>query len=436
MPKGSEPSERKRSCSIANLDYDSLPPVQGVVEETQYVEYPCLTNSLLDSNVPLEFRLDKTNAATDLSQMYLDFNVKVLKADGSNLTNDDVISTVNNFGYSLFSGMDLYLQDQKISNSQGYYPYAAYLKLLLFTTENEKKYYLRQALWRRDQPGFMDRIGVDKAGVGNSGFVERSAYIASSTDCRLLIKLIFDFTIDNLIPDQTEIFLRIHRSKASTCLLAKSGDYKIKISNARLYAPRYKLTAMGNQIITTRLTRDTLRFPSTRYQVCTKMVGKNDQNCDWTPIAGALPHRIYIFQILNSAYNGSIDKNIFNFQTFNLKKLQVHKNGRCLPMSQGVDVKADSPTLLYTMSLQAINRPDCISFTEWEYANGYMIACFDLSSDGSGGTSSYRSGPETGTIRVQLDYAKPLTEAITVFCVSEEFGLMQMDRQRNPHWLY
>jgi hypothetical protein len=426
--------DKRRLCSTSNLDYDRIPPIQGVIEEMQYIEYPCLTNSLLDPGVPLEFRIDKSNTATDLGGIYLNFSASVVNADGTSLADDAVISTVNNFGYSLFSGVDVYIQDQKVSTSQGYYPFAAYLKMLLFTTDHEKEYYLRQALWRRDAPGFMDRIGVDKAGVKNPGFVERAAYIAKSSTVNLLVKLVFDFTIQSLIPEQTEIFLRLHRSKASLCLLAKSGDYKVKISNARLYVPRYKLSSLGNQIIKTRMSRDNLYFSSTKIEVFTKMVGKNDQNFDWTPITGSLPKRIFFFQILNSDYNGSINKNIFNFQCFGIRQIQVHKNGRCLPIAQGINATSNSKALLYTMTLEAVNRPEYISFSEWEFSNGYMVACFDLSNDASAGISDYRNIDDSGTIRIQVDYEKPLDEAITVFCVTERFDVMKIDGQKNPSW--
>jgi hypothetical protein len=191
---------------------------------------------------------------------------------------------------------------------------------------------------------------------------------------------------------------------------------------------------MGSQIVANHLAMDNLRFPSSKFEVFTKMVGKNDQNFDWAPITGPLPRRLFFFQTLNSAYNGSIDKNIFNFQTFGMRQIQVQKNGRCLPIAQGIAATSNSNALLYTMTLQAINRPEYISFNEWEFNNGYMVACFDLSNDASAGIGDYRNEEELGTIRIQVDYEKPLEEAITVFCITERFGLMTMDQQKNPSW--
>lgn len=427
--------EKVRHCSTPTLDYGAHLPVQSVVEECQYIEYPCLTNGGLDTNVPLDFRLDRTNTAMDMSNIYLSFSVQVFKGDSSVLPDDAIISTVNNFGYSLFSGVEVFLQDQKISSSQGYYQYCSYLKMLLFTTDHEKQFYLRQALWRRDTPAQFDNFNTDQEKGFNQGFIDRSSYIAKSAKSHFLIKLIFDFTLTQLIPEQTEVFIRLHRAKPSSCLLAKDGEYKIKIADSCLYVPRYRLSKSGETIITSRLARG-LDFISRRYNVYTKMVGKGDQNTDWNVLSGTLPQRMFFFQILNSAYNGNIDKNIYNFQTFGMKKLNVSKNGQTVPISHGIDVPdSKEPQVLYAMTLMALNRPECVSFTTFDFANGYMVACFDLSKGNCTGTTAYRSLPESGNLRIQVDYSKPLDEAITLFCITEDFATLRLDKQKNPDWI-
>lgn len=97
------------ACSTANLDYSSLPPTQEVIADSQWVRYPCLTSIDNNSQNPLEFRLDRTNTFTDLQQLYLHVKFKVVKADGSDLTDKDAVSTVNNFAYSMFSSVEMFI---------------------------------------------------------------------------------------------------------------------------------------------------------------------------------------------------------------------------------------------------------------------------------------------------------------------------------------
>ena len=56
----------------------------------------------------------------------------------------------------------------------------------------------------------------------------------------------------------------------------------------------------------------------------------------------------------------------------------------------------------------------------WEIAHGYKVMCFDITADHSAAGSSYTDEDHYGTLRLCLDYEKPLAEAITIFCLTEE----------------
>lgn len=417
-----------------NLMYNSLPPVQNCVKDSSFTEFPCLTATSVDENVPLEFRIDKTNRYTDPSEMYLRFTATVTKSDGTELEEGAQVSTVNSFGYALFSGVDVFVQDQKITSGSGYHQYNTYTMLLLHTTLQEKAYYLRQALWFTDTAGMFDKIGKDEAGAANEGYTDRAAFINKSAPVHILIKVLPDFKLKQLLPDQTEVFVRFHRASANSCLLAESGDFEIKISQARLLVSRVELTDTAHKQYAGLLSSRGLRLPATRFSTKARVVSKNDQNVDWTPISGQLPRRIYIFQMLNSAYNGEVSKNIFNYQFFGLKKIQLFKNGESVPLAQGIDTEMDNAQLLYTMSMDALNRPEAISFNSWKYRHGYFVAVFDLTRDRSAGMSNYDNPVDTGTIRVKINYRDPLEDAVMLFCMSEEHTSLQMDSQRFPSW--
>lgn len=423
-----------RYCSTGCLDYNRIPPIQNAIETSHYVEYPCLTASSQDSHVPLEFRIDATNDFVDLSQVYLRYSFQVIKSDGSTLPKNTVVSTVNNFGYSVFSGIDVFIQDEKISSNPGYYPYLSYVLMLLHATPEEKKYLLRQALWRDDQAGMFDIIGKDAAGVGNQGFLDRAAYVQGSIESSITMKVLMDFSVRQLIPNHTEIFYRFHRSDPNMCLLAENGDYKIKITKARLLVMRCQLSPGALSACYSLLGKGGIYFPGFRLSARTRIVSKNDQNCDWTAISGKIPKRLYIFQILNSAYNGAIDKNIFNFQVLNLKRIQVFRNGVGLPCAQPIELDSDDGQLLYSMSMRALNRSESISFNSWQFRHGFFVVCYDLTADFSAGMSNYDNPTSFGTVRIIMDYSEPLSEPVTVFCVSEESAVLHLDATRKPTW--
>jgi hypothetical protein len=122
-------------------------------------------------------------------------------------------------------------------------------------------------------------------------------------------------------------------------------------------------------------------------------------------------------------------------QSFKLRKIQVFRNGDSLPTGQGITVNDDDAALLYTMTLDSINRPEAIPFNLFDYRNGYYIMCFDLTNDRSSAGSNYKNPCQQGTVRILLDYEEPLKEAVSLFCVSAEDSVLHLDAERNPRWL-
>jgi len=416
-------------CSISTLDYECKTPQQQVIDDVKYLEYPCLSRIGTDTNVPLEFRIEKTSMFTDISQMYLSFNFKLEHTDGTKITEMEQVAPLCNFAYTVFSGVDVKIQDTNVSISDGYYPYLSYVNLLLFATKEEKEHYLREAIWIPDTAGVFDDISNGEEGM-NDGYIRRMSKVQFGDEVHVMAKVMLDFKLYQLIPDKTEIYLRFNRTEARKCLIANEDKYKIAMSKARLLVPQINLTSYGRSSIP-----PSLSLQATRFHIVSRMVGKNDQNCDWIPCSGTIPRRLYFFQTSSSAYNGNIAKNIFNFKLFGLKRIQLFKNGESLPFVHGMEVAEDNAAALYFFTINATGRPDCVPFTTFEYPYGYFVACFDLTKDQTAGVSNYHSPVETGTVRLKLDYKEPLEESITIFCMIETSDVLQFDENRNCSWI-
>lgn len=420
------------ACGTKSLSYSSVPPTQSVLSGTQWMQYPCLT-SVGSPGAPLEFRIDRTNSFVDISQLYLNVSVSVKKQNGEKLGEKDIVSTANLFGYSMFSSAEVFIQDQKVTQDQGLYPWMMYVKMLTGCTKKELEYFSRPALYRKDEAGLFDQLTVG-GDASNPGFAERHEFIKKSGTLNMLVKLGFDFTIDRLIPDQTEVLVRLNRSDSSLCLMAKDGKYNVDILSASLLVPRVTLTSAGLKLASSSLNGRGLTYPSTRTAMRSKVISKNDQNCEWVPFHGTLPKRIYVFQISQSAFNGNIKKNIFNFQNFDLKQIQVLRNDESLPLASAMPVEWESPHLLYIMSMLALGDATKVKFNSWEFSEGYALMCFDLTNDNSAESSAYVSQTQSGSLRIKLDYNTPLAEPITVFCMGEFDAVLTIDKNRTIVW--
>lgn len=147
-----------------------------------------------------------------------------------------------------------------------------------------------------------------------------------------------------------------------------------------------------------------------------------------------MPKRVFVFQCAQSAKDGSISRNPFNFQHFNLSNVNITKNGASIPLAGPISVDKKDPCVLYRITLDAINDSRKVHFNSWEFMNGYMLMCFNTGVCNGTADASFRNPVENGTLRVRLDYAKPLAEPITVFCMAEYDDVMLLDNDRNVMW--
>ncbi|ELT93030.1 hypothetical protein CAPTEDRAFT_210574 [Capitella teleta] len=117
-------------CLKSELDLFSMPPTQTSIIGGQWVEYQPLSS--LSTAGPIEFSISGSgDDYVDFSQSWLYVAAKVTKADDTNLDATASIAPVNNWLHSLFSQIDLSLNDTLVTTSNNTYPYRAYIENLL-----------------------------------------------------------------------------------------------------------------------------------------------------------------------------------------------------------------------------------------------------------------------------------------------------------------
>ncbi|GFX35856.1 integrase catalytic domain-containing protein [Trichonephila clavipes] len=105
----------------------------------------------LFDNAPVEFHI--SGSAEDyiyFSQTQLYVKAKIVKVDNTPITKDDTIGPVNLFLYSLFSQVDVSLNDRVVSNSSNTYPYRSYIETLLNHGYDSKTSQLTAELFYKD----------------------------------------------------------------------------------------------------------------------------------------------------------------------------------------------------------------------------------------------------------------------------------------------
>ncbi|KMQ82657.1 hypothetical protein RF55_22253 [Lasius niger] len=155
-------------CAKSELELFTLPPTQTVIERRQWVEFHPLAN--VSDGSPVEFNVSGSgDEYLDLSQTQLYVKVKILKSDGKPLTAEDKVGPVNLLLHSLWSQVDISLNERLISSSNNTYPYRAMLETLLNHGYDTKTSQLSSELFFKDTAGLMNVFDT-KATPSNDGF--------------------------------------------------------------------------------------------------------------------------------------------------------------------------------------------------------------------------------------------------------------------------
>ena len=252
----------RQSCEgvKSELDIFAVPPTQTSIEDGRWVEHQPLTS--LDSGGPIEFVIPGTgDAYLDLANTYLLIRAKVVRGVGTDLAADTPVAPVNNWLHSLFSQVDVYLNDTLVTPSSNTYPFRAYVDTVLSYGAETKNTQLISQLWYEDTAGYMDATTVDG---GNIGLIERQSHIAESRIVEMMGRLHVDlFLQDRFLLNGVSVKIRLVRSKDAFSLMAggQNPDYKVQIVDAVLFARKAVLSPTVQMAHIKALEKGTAKYP-------------------------------------------------------------------------------------------------------------------------------------------------------------------------------
>ena len=185
-------------CTKSELDLFAVPPTQTSILKGQWVQFNPLTN-VVDSDL-IEFNVTgSTEHYLDLAHTIFNVRAKIVKENGTDLEDDDVVAPTNLLLHSMFSEVDITLNDKLISASSNTYPYRAILETLLTYGPAAKSSQLTSALFYKDEAGKMNSVDP-KAADANSGLKRRHDMTKGSRVVDLLGPIHGDVFFSRQIP--------------------------------------------------------------------------------------------------------------------------------------------------------------------------------------------------------------------------------------------
>ena len=317
-------------CMKSELDIFTVPPTQTSIETGNWVEYNPIA-SIADGS-PMEFTVsgsgqDYLDAAN--TQLYV--KAKITQANGTDIANDAAVGPVNLLLHSLFSDIDVSLNETPVTSSNNTYAYRAYIESLLSYGTTAKQSQLTSQLYYKDVAGALEEINPYDNNAVNTGFVARSQFTNVSRVVDMIGKIHSDlFFQDKYILNDVGVRIRLNRTKDTFCLMADAAaTFKVKILDCKLYVRKVKISPSVFIAHNKALEGGNAKYPIRRavcktYTIPTGNLDHTQENL----FTGQLPTRIVIGCVDNDAFNGRYSKNPFNFKHFNLTQLRVYLDGQ------------------------------------------------------------------------------------------------------------
>lgn len=423
-------------CVKSELDLFALPSTQTSIEGGQWVHYKPLSS--ISDESPLEFVVHGGgDEYLDLAHTMLYLNLKICKEDGSNFTADDdtKIGPVNNLVNSLFSQIDVYLNQKLVSPPNNTYAYKAYIETLLNYGPAAKKSHLTAGLWYTDTAGKMNSVNGE-----NSGFQKRYQLTSASKNIDLLGHLHCDvFNQEKFLINGVEVRMKLVKSRNSFVLMgAENTKGKIVINDASLLIRRVKINPTVLLAHSKVLEMTTAKYPVTRSEikVITIPAGVQGKTLD-NVFLGQMPKRCIVGFVSNKSFNGDMNLNPFDFQHHNLNFVSLYVDGHQIPskplqpdfVTSNKQYVSAYHTLFSGTGIHFLNEGNDIS--REDFPDGYCLMAFDLTPDLSANSTAHWNLIKNGSLRVEVRFQQALKETVNCLIFGEFDNIIEIDKNRN-----
>ena len=430
--------EQSSQCLRSELDLFSLPPTQTAVDGSQWVEHSPV--STITSSSPIEFIVSGSGEDyMDLNNTLLEVKACIKTTNNSPVDAAVAVAPINNTLHSLFSQIDVSLNDVNVSSATTTYPYRAYIETHLNYGTDAKKSRLQAAMYFIDDNLTVSNPIPDSSSARNMGLKRRHGICTAKPTFDMIGPLHVDvFNQSKYMLNGVTMKVRMTRSKDSFVLMAKSDvteSFKVDILSAKLFVRKLKITpslCLAHERI---LQQKTAKYPITRVECKVIHLPQGQKSFTHDNLfLGQLPKRIVLGLVDNRAFNGDISLNPYNFQHCNLNYLAVHLDGQQVPWAPLQPSFSGSSYIraFYTQFTggDGISSDTGNTIGREQFVNGHALYCFDLTPDLSSSCGHHFSVTKSGNLRLELAFEVELSITGNVLVYSEFDNVIEIDKDR------
>ena len=356
---------------------------------------------------------------------------QIVNKDGTLIENEN-FSICNLFPHSLFSQIELEIDGQSLTVSDHLYPYKAYLETLLSYGYDAKKSHLTTSMYSQDTPYCYD----DTEGL-NLGYNQRKKIVENSKIFDFCISPHIDFfQTPRYLPPGVSFKLKLNRTKDAFSIISKAGkEFSVKIHHLSLFVHRIQASETTQKNFEQSLNYKNALYPVTK-SYCKKITIPSGLSNANSPniIHGTMPRQMILAFTYAESITGKYNLNPFQFLHFDCNFVAIRVAGLQIPSKS---FRPDFKNKLVQRELRAVydnigvltENHGCLLDID-DYCGGATVFCFDLCHNRSNG-GQHDHEIRKGNIDLEINFAKPLPEAISVLCYFSYDTTIAITKERN-----
>lgn len=408
------------------------PPTEAVYEKVQWIEHRPV--SQFKEGNPLEFIIPGSGTQyINLKQSLLHIKVRVLKADGSPPGNDHA-ALINLPLHTLWSQVDVSLQQKLISPATNNYCYKALLETVLSYDKGAKESQLQAAGYYKDTANTIE--ASQPITGGNAGLSARYGLTKDEATADFIGPLHADICQQNrLLLNGVEVQIKLWPANSQFCLMSASdtAEFKVDIVDALIKVCKVTVNPSVTLAHSKILETTPAKYPYERSEIKTYTIPAGNFSFKAENLfQGAIPSRMVIAFVKTAAYTGDYTLNPFNFVHANLNSLAVYLNDESIPAKP---LRPDFTTLNYVSCYYSLftgldkdGKDLGNGISREDYDNGYTLFVYELQ---PGAGSDHFPLIKRGVLNVEASFAQALNQNLTAIVMAKFPDMIQIDNTRN-----
>ena len=330
------------------------------------------------------------------------------------------VTYVNNIMNSIFSNVEVYLNNQQIYNCNGLFAHKSYLSNNFKAPISEYKGVLHCERYDYEQDP-EDIINT----LPDPFFTRRTKLLSRPDGFMLYGKLGLEFfSTSELFYPSMKIRLRLIRARPNIYMISDNPNVSLGNVDCSLYTRRI---ALKDDYHKKRL--DMLAYAPVEYNYLETLAktfiipARQNQFIQENIFNNAPIRRVAIGMNTNSAFTGSFTENPFWYQQFDLRQIRILRGGQPI-----VDFDTADNCCLYVTTMKAMSFQDDIPSIPIDDFKDHYVLVFDLTSMQDATENCHYPELDGDSLRLELNFTHPPENVTELIVLGERMSSLAVNK--------